>query len=40
MIILVNDEGFDNDDNPYGKFILHLYTNMKDIDDNSMDVKA
>ena len=33
MIILVNNEDFDNDDNPYGKFVLHTYTNMKNIND-------
>ena len=37
MIILVNNETYDNDDNPYGKFILHMYTNMKDILDRSTD---
>jgi hypothetical protein len=29
----VMDPTFDNDDNPYGKFILHMYTNMNDIND-------
>jgi hypothetical protein len=29
----MNDATFDNDDNPYGKFILHQYTNMNDIND-------
>ena len=37
MIILVNNETYDNDDNPYGKFVLHMYTNMKDIKDRSTD---
>ena len=31
-----NDE-FDNFDNPYGKFILHRYSNMKDINDTQFD---
>ena len=31
----MNDKNFDNDDNPYGQFILHQYTNMKSFDDNS-----
>jgi hypothetical protein len=26
----VNDKTFDNDDNPYGKFIMHQFTNMQD----------
>ena len=24
----MNDPTFDNDDNPYGKFVFHMYTNM------------
>ena len=31
--LMVNDEKFDNDDNPYGKFIFHLYTNMDNLTD-------
>ena len=26
---------FDNDDNPYGKFVFHMYTNMKDLNDTA-----
>lgn len=29
--LMVNDEGFDNDDNPFGKFIFHMYTNMDNL---------
>ena len=38
MIVLVNDEDFDNEDNPYGEFVLHMYTNMKNLLDTSVDV--
>lgn len=31
----MNDESYDNDDNPYGKFIMHQYTNMEDKYDTS-----
>ena len=27
--VSVNNFVFDNDDNPYGKFRLHIYTNME-----------
>ena len=33
--ISIQDENFDNDDNPYGKFVYHMYTNMDNITDNS-----
>lgn len=33
FIAYVDDPSFDNDDNPYGKFILHMYTNMNNISD-------
>ena len=29
----MNDKTYDNDDNPYGKFIMHMYTNMENIND-------
>ena len=29
MLFYMNDLEYDNDDNPYGYFSLHLYTNMK-----------
>jgi hypothetical protein len=32
LIYLENGE-YDNDDNPYGKFVYHRYTNMVDIND-------
>lgn len=35
MLFYMNNASFDNDDNPYGKFVLHMYTNMdgpEDID--------
>lgn len=32
---MVNNEDFDNDDNPYGQFILHMYTNMDNLSDTS-----
>ena len=31
--LMVNDQDFDNDDNPYGKFIFHMYTNMDNLTD-------
>ena len=34
FIIMLNNEDFDNDDNPYGNLIFHTYTNMQQIDDN------
>ena len=40
MMVLVNDEAFDNDDNPFGKFILHLYTNMQDLNDTDVDIEV
>ena len=33
MLFYMNDKNFDNDDNPYGKFIVHQYTNMDGPDD-------
>lgn len=33
MMFYMNDQTFDNDDNPYGKFIFHMYTNMDGPDD-------
>ena len=35
--LAVEDIDFDNDDNPYGQFILHRYSNMKDIEDINED---
>jgi hypothetical protein len=29
----MSDSTFDNDDNPYGNFVLHLYSNMKNQND-------
>lgn len=31
--IYVNNDTFDNDDNPYGKLRLHQYSNMKNVND-------
>ena len=31
--VYMNDESFDNDDNPYGKFVFHQYSNMEDYED-------
>ena len=31
----MNDPSFDNDDNPYGRFVLHMYTNMENISDTN-----
>ena len=31
--LMVNDENFDNEDNPYGHFIYHMYTNMDNLTD-------
>lgn len=29
----MQDSTFDNDDNPYGRFVFHQYTSMVDIND-------
>ena len=29
----VNDAEFDNDDNPYGRWVYHMYTNMDSLND-------
>ena len=31
--VYVNNATYNNDDNPYGSFKLHLYTNMEDAND-------
>ena len=31
--VYVNDPEYDNTDNPYGSFKLHMYTNMNDMND-------
>ena len=33
--LMLNNDDFDNDDNPFGKFIFHMYTNMKDVKDST-----
>ena len=38
FLTMVTDENFDNDDNPYGEFKLHMYTNMESLNDTSTDV--
>jgi len=35
----INNRDFDNDDNPYGKFRLHIYTNMDNLTDTSTEGK-
>lgn len=35
--LTVDDQEFDNDDNPYGQFILHKYTNMDALNDTEND---
>jgi len=35
----MNNPEFDNDDNPYGKFKLHIYTNMDNLTDTSTECK-
>ena len=34
------DPDFDNDDNPYGKFVLHQYTNMKNLSDTATNLTS
>lgn len=38
FFLMVNNEEFDNDDNPFGQFILHQYTNMANLSDTSTDL--
>jgi len=33
--VYVNNETYDNDDNPYGKFVAHQYTNMENMNDTA-----
>ena len=33
LLFYINDKNYDNDDNKYGKFIYHVYTNMDGPDD-------
>ena len=35
--VYVIDEAFDNDDNPYGRMRVHLYTNMNNKSDISQE---
>ena len=35
IVLMINNPTFDNDDNPYGKFIYHMYSNMKNLTDTS-----
>ena len=35
FVLMVNDETFDNDDNPYGKIRYHMFTNMENLTDTS-----
>ena len=36
--LIVIDEHFDNDDNPYGSLIYHMYTNMDNLNDTDDNV--
>ena len=38
FILLINDPEFDNDDNPYGKFVYHMYSNMRDLSDTATSI--
>jgi hypothetical protein len=38
--LFVSDNDYDNDDNPYGTWVYHMYTNMKDENDTSKDVEV
>lgn len=40
FLVYVNTEGFDNDDNAYGRFVLHMYTNMEDQNDTYTEDKG
>lgn len=33
LIFYMNDATYDNDDNRYGRFVYHMYTNMEGPDD-------
>ena len=35
--VYINSPDYDNDDNPYGKFRLHIFTNMDNYTDTSTD---
>ena len=37
--VYLNDVTYDNDDNPYGKLILHQYSNMQNVNDTNNPVK-
>ena len=37
---MVNNEDFDNDDNPYGQFMYHMYSNMDNLTDTSTNLLA
>lgn len=37
--LFVNDPEFDNDDNPYGQWIYHKFTNMDNISHTTKDEK-
>lgn len=40
FVLMVNNEGFDNDDNPYGEFVFHVFTNMDNLSDTSANITA
>ena len=33
--LMVNNNEFDNDDNPYGMFLFHMFTNMQTLNDTA-----
>lgn len=33
--LFINDPNFDNDDNPYGNWKFHFYTNMENLNDTA-----
>jgi len=40
FISYINNPGFDNEDNPYGRLRLHIYTNMDNLTDTTTEGKA
>ena len=34
FVLMLNNEDFDNDDNPYGNFVMHVYKNMNGLNDS------
>ena len=40
FVLMVNNVDFDNDDNPYGKFVYHMYSNMDNLQDTSTSIES